>query len=232
MAMLVPPPPEGEQRVFNNIDQQARETEQRVIDESPIITIPGITNAPGIMESCNPTNKRMLKTTPRTHHQITRNNIPRVISAPIAPATNTPVPSGAHQQIITQHAINALMHKEFKRMNLAFTPTLLLPPVVKRAPSHIEHFALPMVQPVTGETISSYKKLMNDPATSKVCQPAFDKDLGGMAQSDDKTGQRGTNAMFFMTHHEIKHVLRQNKKNTYRNPVVNYRPQKEDPIII
>jgi hypothetical protein len=31
-----------------------------------------------------------------------------------------------------------------------------------------EHFANPMVHPVTGETISSYKKLMNDLATAEV----------------------------------------------------------------
>ncbi len=41
-------------------------------------------------------------------------------------------------------------------------------------------------------------------------------------------GQKGANAMFVMTHDEIKHVLRQGKKITYRNPVVDYRPQKED----
>ncbi len=38
-AMLAPPQPVGEQRAVNNINQQTRESEQRVIDESPIITI-------------------------------------------------------------------------------------------------------------------------------------------------------------------------------------------------
>jgi hypothetical protein len=38
--------------------------------------------------------------------------------------------------------------------------------------------------------------------------------------------------MFVMTHDEIKHVLRQGKKITYVNPVVNYRPQNEDPYRI
>jgi hypothetical protein len=41
--------------------------------------------------------------------------------------------------------------------------------------------AIPMVHPTTGETISSYKKLMYDPATSKIWQMAFGKDFGGMA---------------------------------------------------
>jgi hypothetical protein len=117
-------------------------------------------------------------------------------------------------------------------INLAFTPTALLPPVVENALLHIEHFALPMVHPVTGETISSYKKIMHNPATAEIWQTAFGKDFGGMAQGDSKTGQKGTDAMFVMTHDEIRHVLRQGKKFTYGNPVVDYRPQKEDPYRI
>jgi hypothetical protein len=57
-------------------------------------------------------------------------------------------------------------------------------------PVHFEHYANPMVHPVTGETISSYKKLMNDPATAEVWQTAFGKDFGGMAQGDNKMGQK------------------------------------------
>jgi len=78
-------------------------------------------------------------------------------------------------------------------------------------------------------SISSYKKLMNDPATAEVWQTAFGKDFGGMAQGDKKTGQKGTNAMFVMTHDELAHVLRAGKKITYANPVVGYRPQKDQP---
>jgi hypothetical protein len=92
-----------------------------------------------------------------------------------------------------------------------------------------EHYANPMVHPVTGETISSYKKLMNDPATAEVWQTAFSKDFGGMAQGDNKTGQKGTEAMFVMSHNAIKHVLKEGKIFTYCNPVVGHRPQKEDP---
>jgi hypothetical protein len=50
-----------------------------------------------------------------------------------------------------------------------------------------------------------------------------------MAQKDNKTRQKGTNAMFVMTHNEIRHVLQQGKKITYGNPVINYHAQKEDP---
>jgi hypothetical protein len=39
-----------------------------------------------------------------------------------------------------------------------------------------------MFHPVMSKTISSHKKLMNNPATAEVWQMAFGKDFGGMAQ--------------------------------------------------
>ncbi len=73
---------------------------------------------------------------------------------------------------------------------------------------------------------------MHDPATAEVWQTAFGKDFGSMAQGDNKTGQKGTNAMFVMTHDEIGRTIAVNKRFTYGNPVVNYRPQKEFPHCI
>ena len=96
-------------------------------------------------------------------------------------------------------------------------------------PVKYEHFASPMVHPVTGRTISSYKTLMHDPATAEVWQTAFGKDFGGMAQGCNKMGQKGTNAMFVMNHNDIKQARAAKKFFTYANPVVDYRPQKEDP---
>jgi hypothetical protein len=60
-----------------------------------------------------------------------------------------------------------------------------------------------MVHPTTGETITSYKLLMHDLAMAEVWQTAFGKDFGGMAQGDNKTGQKGTNSKFVMTWKEI-----------------------------
>ncbi len=94
---------------------------------------------------------------------------------------------------------------------------------------NMEHYANPMVHPVTGCTISSYKKLMHDPATAKVWQTAFGKDFGGMVQGCNKTGQKGKNAMFIMTHDEIMHALAAKNFFTYANPVVDYQPQIDDP---
>jgi hypothetical protein len=84
-----------------------------------------------------------------------------------------------------------------------------------------------MVHPTTGETTSSYKKLMNDPATMEIWQKAFGKDLGGMAQGDNKMGQKGTNAIFVMTHAEIL-LIPADRTITYARVVVNFHPQKID----
>lgn len=69
---------------------------------------------------------------------------------------------------------------------------------------------------------------MKDPAMVVTWQTAFGKDFGGMAQGDNKTGQKGTNSMFVMTHNDIKHIP-SDQVVTYTKVVVDYRPQKEDP---
>jgi hypothetical protein len=66
-TMLAPPPTLEEQREANNKIILQQEAEQRVIDDSPILTIKSITNAPSIMDLQNPTTKGALKTTPRTY---------------------------------------------------------------------------------------------------------------------------------------------------------------------
>ncbi len=96
-------------------------------------------------------------------------------------------------------------------------------------PVMFEHFACPMVHPIMSITISSYKKLMHDPTTAEVWQTAFDKEFGGMAQGDNKTGQKGTNAIFVMKHDELAKILQTGKKFTFAHPVVDHRFQKEDP---
>jgi hypothetical protein len=81
---------------------------------------------------------------------------------------------------------------------------------------------------MTGETISSYKRIMHNPATTKIWQTAFGKDFGGMAQGNLKTSQKGTNSIFVMTHAEIQGIPK-NQMVTYAHVVVDYRPQKVDP---
>jgi len=72
---------------------------------------------------------------------------------------------------------------------------------------------------------------MNDPATMEIWQTAFGKDFGGMAQGDNKTGQKGTNAIFVMTHAEIP-LIPTDRTITYMRVVVDFCPQKADPHCI
>ena len=76
--ILDPPPVSNEQRVRLDQQQVAREEEQRVIDESPIITLPRLTNAPPVLPTRNPTAKQDLQTTPRLHRHVMCNNLPGI----------------------------------------------------------------------------------------------------------------------------------------------------------
>ena len=181
----------------------------------------------------NPTAPRQLRHTPRIHSRTTRANNPLNGRTPIdpglpprrspwlnptltIPALRPPPSLRAHRTIstshsISRHAINALITNTISANGLKF-----------------EHYACPMTHPVTGELITSYRKLMNDPATAETWQTAFGKDFGCMAQGDSKTGQKGTNSMFVMTHNEIPNIP-SDRVVTYAKVVVDYRPQKEDP---
>jgi hypothetical protein len=128
------------------------------------------------------------------------------------------------------HAINILTLIELATSNPSHTPRALMK--YAKMPIDYKHYANPMVHPVTGETISSYKNMMHDSAMAEVWQTAFGKDFGSMAQGDNKTGQKGTNPMYVMTHNEIARTIAANKRFTYGNLVIDYRPQKEFPHCI
>jgi hypothetical protein len=144
-----------------------------------------------------------------------------------APASHSAIPGGAQQRIVTQHAINILTLREQASFSTIHPPRTLMKHAKIRV--NMEHYANPMVHPVTGRTISSYKNLIHNLATAKVWQTAFGKDFGGMAHGCNKTGQKGTNTMFVTAQDEIRHALAAKKFFTYANPVVDYRPQKDDP---
>ena len=118
--------------------------------------------------------------------------------------------------------------QEALTMPISFTSRKLVPPTYTESTNYA-HFVAPMIHWTTGEIISSYKCLMHDPATAEVWQRAFGKDVGGMAQGDIKTGQKGTNLVFVMTHKEIDVAMAAGHKWTYAQIVVDHRPQKEDP---
>jgi hypothetical protein len=132
-----------------------------------------------------------------------------------------------NHNIISQQALHILANNVWDNSNPNFTPRNLRPKEKTNA-TNLEHLAMPMVHPTMGETITSYKKLMHDPATRDIWQPAFGKDFGGMAQDDNKTGQQGTNSIFVMNYKDILHTPN-DRTITYARVVVDFCPQKLDP---
>ena len=55
---------------------------------------------------------------------------------------------------------------------------------------------------------------MNNTVTAETWQTAFGMDFRGMAQGGNKTGQKGANLLFVMTHNEIAQVFQVSKKFT------------------
>jgi hypothetical protein len=129
-------------------------------------------------------------------------------------------------RLISQKAIAQLLVTEQTNNMTHYTSSKLhnygLPP------QDFEHYAMPMIHPVTGKTISSYKRLMNDPATAEVWMTAFGKDFGGMSQGDNKMGQKETNAMFVMLPSDVPNIPK-DRVITYARVVVGHCPQKADP---
>ena len=97
--------------------------------------------------------------------------------------------------LISQTALTVFVTTKALFKSQAFTPHALTPPPCTASVPNYTHFASLMVHPVTGKTISSYKWLMNNPATAKFWQVAFGKDFGRMAQGNEKTCQKGRKSM-------------------------------------
>ena len=96
-----------------------------------------------------------------------------------------------------------------------------LKPKTSPACLDLQQVAMPIDHPTTGDTISSYKRLMHDPANAEVWQTAFGKDFGGMAQGDNKTDQKGTNSILVMTHNKIK-LIPKDRAVTYARVIVDF----------
>ena len=131
--------------------------------------------------------------------------------------------------LISQTALTVFVTTKALFKSQAFTPHALTPPPCTASVPNYTHFASLMVHPVTGKTISSYKWLMNNPATAKFWQVAFGKDFGRMAQGNEKTCQKGRKSMFVMNHAEIIKAYAEKQNFTYAKIVVGFWPQKEDP---
>jgi hypothetical protein len=129
-------------------------------------------------------------------------------------------------RIVSREALAHLLIHESTADMLPFTPTKLRCNVTP--PQNFAHYAMPMIHPITGKSIGSYKRLMQDPATAETWMTAFGKDFGGMCQGDDKTGQLGTNAVFVMTPSNVP-LIPTDRTVTYARVVIDHCPQKADP---
>jgi hypothetical protein len=77
-----------------------------------------------------------------------------------------PRTSTAWSRIISQQVLNALTLTEALSLSAAFSPSkLTMSAFVDTIPNYA-HYASPMVHSTTGETITSYKRLMHDPTTA------------------------------------------------------------------
>ena len=91
-----------------------------------------------------------------------------------------------------------------------------------------EHFCAPVIHPHTGESITKYKKLVNDPVLAHTWSRAFGKEFGNLAQGDNLTNTARTDSIFVLTHQQIQRIPH-DRTVTYPRIVVDYRPQKQDP---
>ena len=175
--------------------------------------------------SAQPTCPQALQQTPLTHQRHTRNNTPAIITPEedtnLAPPRRSSRIHARTPNIISQEAINCLimLSENYKPQ---FTPRKLQRPMQLT----FEPECNAVVHPVTGETITKYKKLLTDDVTKPVWEESMCKELGRLAQGYDKT--KGTNTVYFMKKEDIKHIPK-DRTVTYARIVVDYRPQKADP---
>jgi hypothetical protein len=146
--------------------------------------------------------------------------IPKVQFVPIAGRL-------CNHSLISQEAITFLTNKVWKNLPPIYTPENLRPKE-NATDANLEYLAMPMIHPTTGETITSYKKMMHDPATIEIWQTAFGKDFGGMAQGDNKMGQKGMNSIFVMTNDKSL-LIPADQMVTYARVGVDFHPKKADP---
>jgi hypothetical protein len=85
----------------------------------------------------------------------------------------------------------------------------------------IEHFASPVIHPITGATITKYQKLVKDPILREIWTKAFGKEFGNLAQGDKHTETKGTDSIFVLSPAAIKNIPA-DRIVTYANIVVDY----------
>ena len=127
---------------------------------------------------------------------------------PAAPLPRRPPILFKAPRMCTQTALNALTVKVWNDHRPAFVPnTLRVEQGIHTMPD-IEHFCAPVVHPRTGEVITKYAKLAQDPDPDvrETWKDGLGKEFGNMAQGDDKTGTPGMDAIHVLDHEQIKKI--------------------------
>ena len=159
--------------------------------------------------STNPTAPQLTRTRPLVHLRHTRSNTapnshyPNIMptQGPTAAPTPTDAPSTTPTAAPPPPApTEPLELRRSPRIALISPPTyshaalhtLAIQPRQPDMNNHVipepcEHFCAPVIHPITGESITTYKKLAADPVMKDTWARAFGKEFGNLAQGDDAT---------------------------------------------
>eukprot|EP00804_Cyclotella_cryptica_P029536 CCRYP_020583-RA/>CCRYP_020583-RA protein AED:0.35 eAED:0.26 QI:0/-1/0/1/-1/1/1/0/1386 len=217
-----------------------------------------VPDSPQVTTSNNPTNPTMIKTSQRVHQRHTRANTPGQLPAIINPANDGPptrrsprlspideapiiTTQGPSSSRVPLHSPNLIAFQALNHLTqqVYTDPTTLWIPntFLSSSPTdttdtyydvNIDHFCNGVQHPTTGETITKYQKLINIPQMKEVWTTAFGKEFGNLAQGDNKTGEKGTDSIFVMSHEAIA-AIPKGRTVTYGRIVIDFRPQKADP---
>ena len=91
----------------------------------------------------------------------------------------------------------------------------------------IEEHCNGVVHPITKETITQYRKLINDPILKNLWLKAMRNELHRLAQGYASI-TKGTDTIFYLSHADICKIPH-DRTVTYARIVIDHRPQKEDP---
>ena len=180
-------------------------------------------------DSIQPTSPQSVLQTPIVHKRHTRNNKPAIIKPDDDQPTVLQPPQRQQSQhinvrtpmYVSQHALNHLVMLS-ENYSPLFTPRKLQ----QQSATTFEPVCNAVIHPITGESITNYKKLLHDPTLKTTWEESMCKELGRLAQGYRNT--QGTNMVNFMNRDQIK-TIPTDLTITYARIVVDYRPQKADP---
>jgi hypothetical protein len=77
---------------------------------------------------------------------------------------------------------------------------------LNKDPLTFQPLCFAVIHPTTGESITKYTRLQNDPLLRDTWARAFGKEFGNLAQGDTATNTPGTDTIFVLTHEQIKQI--------------------------